>query len=245
MSLQEIAAKRHAQGLERNLTGVYHFIKDKYGEFRELCRVFNPERGYSSTTAKEIKERFKDINAKFAEARSLQSLIRTKYKGIVQLNPQRLRELEELYFMYKKDYRYFEQNQSEWEQRIYRKKELPHRIISHLQDIYRQKPNLPSLILCFQGSPSSLESVKKRIKLGRRDICEEREGEIWFFLAGIRPLESSMLQRKLLKTIFQGLDREIKGVVLTITEGDQGAEEALRNMHQALVGVLEGEIKIL
>ncbi|MBW2039009.1 MAG: hypothetical protein JRI46_05340 [Deltaproteobacteria bacterium] len=245
MSLNEINIKRHAQDLERNLRGVYHFIKDRYEEFRELCRVFNPERGYSSTTIRGIRERFKEINAKFAEARSLEQLLRSKYKGTVQLDPQKHRELEELYFMYKREYRYFEQNQTEWEQMVLGKKELPRRILSHLQDIYRETLSLPSLILCFQGGPSLLETIKKRIKLGKRDICEEREGEIWFFMAGIRALEDSILRRKLFETLFEGLNGGIKGVAFKITKGEDGTEEAFRDIHQALAEVQEGEIKIL
>jgi len=225
--------------------GTYHYIKDRYDEFRELCRVFNPERGYSSTAAREIKERYKEINAKFAEARALQQLLRTKYKGYVQLDPQKQRELEELYFMYKKDYRYFELNQTEWEQKSFGGKELPQRILSHLQDIYRGRPSFPSLILCFQGDPSELETIKRRLKLGKRDICEEKEREVWFLLAGIKPLQDSILLRKLHRALFQGVNGGVKGVVLKITKGEDVTEETLRGILRILAEVKEGEIKIL
>ena len=72
MSLQEQNIKRQAQSLKRNLEGVLHFLEDKYDEFQQLCRVFNPKRGYSSTTARDIKEIYKTAAAKVAEAKALQ-----------------------------------------------------------------------------------------------------------------------------------------------------------------------------
>ncbi len=242
--------------MEQNLKGVYHSIKYRYDEFRNMCRVFNPERGYSTTTVKEIKERYKEISAKLAEARTLQQLLRGKYKAHVQFDPQLQRELEEFYLLYKKDYRYFEQNQSEWEQRELRKQRaleerkrvfqvLPLRILPHIKDVYRESPSLPSLILCFRGDSSLLETIKKKIKLGKRDIYEEGEGELWVFLAGIKPLEDSILQHKLLETFFQGLNGGIKGVAFKITKGEDGREETLRDIQQAIAEVKEGEIKIL
>ncbi|HEX9949681.1 MAG TPA: hypothetical protein VGB29_05950, partial [Thermodesulfobacteriota bacterium] len=78
--------KRQAQGLERNLKGVVRLLEEKYGEFQQLCRVFNPKRGYSPTAIRDIKETYKMASAKFAEARALQQLIRGKYRAYVQLD---------------------------------------------------------------------------------------------------------------------------------------------------------------
>ena len=245
MALNEIMMKRHASGLERNLTGVQHFVKDKYDEFREMCRVFNPQRGYSSSTVRNIKERYKEINAKFSEARALQQLLRGKYKTYVQLDSHQQRQFEEFYYMYKKDYRYFEQTHSEWELKALNGKDLPKHILSHIEDLYQKKPSLPSLILCFEGDASLLEQIKRRMKMGKEDICEENEGTIWFFLAGIKPVEDPILQRKLLDTLFKGLTGDVKGVVSKISQAASWRQEILSNMCDALPHVKAGEIKVL
>jgi hypothetical protein len=247
MSLQEMNLKRQAEGLERNLKGVLHLLEDKYTEFQQLCRVFNPRRGYSPTASKEIKETYKMANAKFAEARALQQLMRGKYRGYAQLDPQLQREVEELSLMYRKDYRFFELNQSTWEREQQGRKErvVPHRLLSHLYNVYQQSPSLPSLILCFQGDASSLQRLKERMSLGEQDIWDTTEGEIWFFVAGIKFPNDSILRDKLIETLLQGLTEKVKGVVLKVIKGEEVREEVLRTMRRGLAGVQEGEIKIL
>jgi len=239
--------KRQAQGLERNLKGVVHLLEERYGEFQQLCRVFNPKRGYSPTAIKEIKETYKMAAAKFAEARALQQVIRGKYRSYVQLDQQLQRGVEELSLMYRKDYRFFEQNQSasEREQRVPKEKTLPPRLLSHLYTVYRESPSLPSLLLCFQGDLSSLHKLQERVTLGEKDIWDAAEGELWFFLAGVQYTDASILRDKLTQTLFEGLNGNVKGVVLKITKGDEVREETLRAMRRGLAGMKEGEIKIL
>ncbi|MCJ7663987.1 MAG: hypothetical protein MUO24_07065 [Desulfobacterales bacterium] len=247
MSLQDINKKKQAQGLERNLKGVVHLLEEKYGEFQQLCRVFNPKRGYSPTAIKEIRETYKMSTAKFAEARALQQLIRGRYRAYVQLDQQLQRSMENLSLMYRKDYRFFEQNQSAAErgQQVRKEKALPPRLLSHLFTVYQESPSLPSLILCFQGDLSSLHKLQERVQLGERDIGDTAEGEVWFFLAGVQQPDASILRDKLIETLFEGQMDKVKGVVLKITTGAEAREEALRAMRRGLAGLQEGEIKIL
>ncbi len=247
MSLQEMNIKRQAQGLERNLKGVVHLLEEKYGEFQQLCRVFNPKRGYSPTSIRDIKETYKMASAKFAEARALQQLIRGKYRAYVQLDQQLQRAVEELSLMYRKDYRFFEQNlsASEREQRGRGGKDLPPRLLSHLYTVCRESPVLPSLLLCLQGDNSSLNKLKERVKLGERDLCEATEGELWFFFAGVQHPDAASLQSTLKETLLQEQGKKVKGVALRLTKGAQGREETLRTMRRDLAGMKEEEIKIL
>ncbi len=247
MSLQEMNIKRQAQGLERNLKGVVHLLEEKYGEFQQLCRVFNPKRGYSPTAIRDIKETYKMASAKCAEARALQQLIRGKYRAYVQLDQQLQRAVEELSLMYRKDYRFFEQNLSTSvrEQKVQKGKDLPPRLLSHLYAVCRESPVLPSLLLCFQGDNSSLNKLKERVQLGEKDICETTEGELWFFFAGVQQPDASSLQSTLQETLLQEQGKKVKGVALRLTKGAQGREETLRTMRQNLAGMKEEEIKIL
>jgi len=247
MSLQEMNIKRQAQSLERNLKGVVHLLEEKYGEFQQLCRVFNPKRGYSPTAIKDIKETYKMATAKFTEARALQQLIRGKYRAYVQLDQQLQRSVEELSLMYRKDYRFFEQNQSASErgQQVRQERALPPRLLSHLYAVCRESPFLPSLLLCFQGDYSSLSELKGRVQLGERDICETAEGELWFFLAGVQQPDASSLQSTLKETLLQEHGKKVKGVALRLTTGAEAREEALRTMRRNLTGMKEEEIKIL
>jgi len=247
MSLQDINIKRQAEGLQRTFKGVVHFLEEKYGEFQQLCRVFNPKRGYSPTTARDIKELYKTATAKFAEARALQQIIRGKYRGIVSLDPQAQRQVEELSLMYRKDYRFFEQNQSTWqrEQQVRQEQAVPHRILSHLYTVYQASPSLSSLILCFQGDPSSLKTLKERIQLGEQDCLDTTEGELWFFLAGVKSPDASILRNKLIETLLHDLNGRVKGVARKVTKGDEVQEEVLRAMLRSLAAVPEGDIKIL
>ena len=244
MSQQEINIKRQAQSLERTLLGVIHFLEDTYDQFQQLCRVFNPKRGYSATTAKDIREIYKTAGAKIAEARALQQVLRSKYRGYAQLDPQRQRQLEELSLMYRKDYRFFEQNQSQWEreQRVQKEKVIPAHFLSHIYALYSKSSVLPSLILCLQGEFSSLKKIKERVSLGENDILDMSGDEIWLFLAGIQSPEDSVLKAKLTETFVQG---RVKGVVLKITSGEEAREDILRGMRRSLAGVPDGEIKIL
>jgi len=239
--------KRQAQSLERNLKGVAHFLEEKYGEFQQLCRVFNPKRGYSPTAIKDIKETYKMASAKFVEARALQQLIRGKYRSYVQLDQQLQRGVEELSLMYRKDYRFFEQNlsTSEREQQVRKEQALPPRLLSHLYAVCRESPFLPSLLLCLQGDYSSLHELKERVQLGERDICETTEGELWFFFAGVQQPDASSLQSTLKETLLQEHGKKIKGVALRLTTGAEAREEALRTMRRNLAGMTEEEIKIL
>jgi hypothetical protein len=247
MSLQEMNIKRQAQGLERNLKGVAHLLEEKYGEFQQLCRVFNPKRGYSPTAIRDIKETYKMVAAKFAEARALQQLIRGKYKSYVQLDQQLQRGVEELSLMYRKDYRFFEQNLSTSvrEQQVRKEKDLPPRLLSHLYAVYRESPVLPSLLLCLQGDHTSLNKLKERVQLGERDICETTEGELWFFFAGVQQPDAASLQTTLKETLLQEQGKKVKGIALRLAKGAQAREEALRSMRRGLAGMKEEEIKIL
>ncbi|OGP55507.1 MAG: hypothetical protein A2Y65_12355 [Deltaproteobacteria bacterium RBG_13_52_11] len=239
--------KRQAQDLERNLKGAVHFLADKYNDFQQQCRVFNPKRGYSPTTVKEIKEAYKTITAKLAEARALQQMLRGKYKGYVQVDTQLQREVEELSLMYRKDYRFFELNHSAWEREhhVSKQKALPPTILSHLYNIYRESPSLSSLILCFRGDFASLRTLKERVALGERDTSAMEGDEIWFVLAGVKSPEDPILRSTLIETLLQGLHGKVKGVVVKLTEGDEVREEVLRGMRRGLAGVKEGDIKIL
>lgn len=249
MSLQEMSMKREAQGLERNLKGVVHLLEEKYGEFQQLCRVFNPQRGYSPTAIRDIKETYKMATAKFTEARALQQLIRSKYRAFVQLDQQLQRGVEDLSLMYRKDYRFFEQNLSaslrERPKEVRREKDLPPRLLSHLDAVCRESPFPPSLILCFQGDHPSLNKLKERIQLGERDICDAVEGELWFFLAGVQQPDASSLQSTLKQTLLQEHGKNVKAIVLRLTKGAEAREEALRGMRRHLAGMKEEEIKIL
>jgi hypothetical protein len=247
MSLQEANIKRQAQSLERSLKGVLHFLEDTYDEFQQLCRVFNPKRGYSPTAARDIKEIYKTAGAKIAEGRALQQTLRNKYKGYVQVDVQVQRALEDLSLMYRKDYRFFEQNQSQWEreQRVQTEKALPTHFLSHIYALYSESPSFPSLILCFQGEYSALKEVKGRVTLGEQDICEIEGNECWLFLAAVKPAEDPRLSAKLTETFLQGVEGRIKGVVLKTTSGEEARESALRGMRRSLAGVRDGEIKIL
>ena len=246
MSLQETNIKRQAESLQRNFQGILHFLENTYDEFQQLCRVFNPKRGYSPTAARDIKETYKRANAKIAEARALQQLLRNKYRGYVQLDGQQQRAVEEFSLTFRKDYRYFEQNQSQWEreQRAGKEKALPQRLLSHLHTLYRASPSLPSLILCFHGEFSTLKEVKERVTLGEQDIYEMVGDEIWLLLAGVKPPEDSILRSKLTETFLQGLHGRAKGMVLKITTGEEAREDVLRGMRRSLAGVKDGEIKI-
>jgi hypothetical protein len=247
MSLQEANIKRQAKDLERNLKGVLHFLEDTYNEFQQLCRVFNPKRGYSPTAARDIKEIYKTASAKIAEARSLQQVLRSKYKGYVQMDTQLQREFEELSLMYRKDYRFFDLNQSEWEreQRVRKEKAFPLHILSHLYHIYQESPSLPSLVLCFQGDFSVLKEIQERVSLGERDTYDMTDNEIWFCLVGVTPSEDSILRSTLIETLLEGLTGKVKGLALKINKGEEIGEGILRAMRQGLAGLKDGEIKIL
>ncbi len=245
--MQEMNIKRQAQGLERNLKGVVHLLEEKYGEFQQLCRVINPTRGYSPTAIRDIKETYKMASAKCAEARALQQLIRGKYRAYVQLDQQLQRSVEELSLMYRKDYRFFEQNLSTSvrEQKVRREKDLPPRLLSHLYTVCRESPFLPSLLVCLQSDYSSLHKLKERVKLGEQDICETTEGELWFFFAGVQQPDAASLQSTLKETLLQEQGKKVKGVALRLNKGEEAREEALRTMRRGLAGMKEGEIKIL
>jgi len=247
MSLQEINIKRQAEGLERNLKGILHLLEDKYSELQQLCRVFNPKRGYSPTAVRDIKELYKMATAKFAEARALQQVIRGKYRGYVQVDAQVQRALDEFSLMYRKDYRFFEQNHSTWQREQYGREEkrVPPRILSHLYTVYRESPALPSLILCFQGDPSSLKTLKDRVQLGERDMWDAVEGELWLFMAGVQHSEDPQLKGTLIETLLYDLKGKVKGVVLKLTTGDAVRDETLQGMRRSLAGIPAGEIKIL
>lgn len=247
MSLQEINIKRQAQSLERNLLGIVHFLEDTYDNFQQMCRVFNPKRGYAPTTAKDIKEIYKTVNAKIAEAKSLQQVLRSKYKAYVQVDTHQQRAVEEFYLMYRKDYRFFEENQSQWqrEQRVAKEKTVPTRLLSHLYALYQKSPSFPSIILCFQGDVSALKELQERFSLGERDIYEIVGDEIWLLLAGVKLPEDSILRSKLTETFVQGVHGRVKGVVLKLTTGKEVREDVLRGMRQRLAGIKDGEINIL
>jgi hypothetical protein len=247
VSLQEINIKRQAESLQRNLKGILHLLEDKYTEFQQMCRVFNPKRGYSPTAARDIKEIYKMTTAKFAEAKALQQVIRGKYRGYVQVDAQLQRTLDELSLMYRKDYRFFEQNHSTWqrEQSGREEKRVTPRILSHLYTVYRESPAHPSLILCFQGDPSSLQTLKDRVQLGERDMWDAVEGELWLFMAGVQHSEDPQLKVTLIETLLYDLKGKVKGVVFKVTTGDAVREETLQDMRRGLAGVPAGEIKIL
>jgi len=245
MTTQDVHIKRQAQSLERNLKGLTQQIKHEYNQFRENCRVFNPDRGYSSAIVNDIKQKFKEVNARVAEARALQALLRGKYKTYVQLDVQKQRELEEMLLMYKKDYRFFEYNQKTWDDRRRTKGEHPHALVSHITEIYGEHRDLPCLLLLFQGDPGYLELVGRRIKLGPRDNRDVTESEAWIFLAGIRMEDDGALARKLVETLFKNISGGMKGVVRRLRQATEWSPEVVDELRRALEGVKDGGLKIV
>lgn len=237
--------KRQAQGLERNLKAIFHLLEDKYMEFQQLCRVFNPKRGYTPTAIKDIRETYKMVTAKVAEARGLLQLMRGKYRGYVQVDPQLQRQIEDLALMYRKDYRFFEQNQSaiEREQMLRQEKTLPAKLLTHLYKVYRATPSLPSLLLCFQGDQSTLERLAGKITLGDKDLCEKTEDEMWVFFGGVTSPDGVTLQGYLNKTLLEGLEGRIKGVAVKLS--GEVHEETIILMRHTLAAQSYGEIKLL
>ena len=246
MSLQDTNRKRQAQGLERNLKGIIHLLEDHYTEFQQLCRVFNPHRGYSPTAIKEVKETYKMTSANFAEARTLQQLMRGRYRGLADLDPQLQRQVEELSLMFRKDYRFFEQNQSAWEreQQARRGKAIPQRLLTHVHQVYATTSSLSALLLCFQGDAASLQVVKERITLGDNDTWDTAEGEVWFFVTGVEYADVSLLREQLIAGLLAGLQKKVRGVALRVSTKEQVHEDALRVMRRDLVEVNTGDIKI-
>jgi hypothetical protein len=150
--------------------------------------------------------------------------------------------------MYRKDYRFFEQNQSQWEreQRVVKEKAVPAHFLSHIYAVYsKSSSSLPSLILCFQGEFSALKEVEKRVSPGEHDILDMSGDEFWIFLAGVKSPEDSVLSAKLTDTFLGGMSGRAKGVVVKVTTGDEVGESTLRGMRRSLAGVPDGEIKIL
>lgn len=245
MTTQDVHIKRQAQSLERNLKGLSEQIKHEYNQFRESCRVFNPDRGYSSATINDIKEKFKEVNARVAEARALQALLRSKYKTYVQLDVQKQRELEDMLLMYKKDYRFFEHNQKAWEDRLRARGERPQALISHITELYGKHRDLPCLLLLFQGDPGYLELVGKRIKLGPRDTRDMTDSEAWIFLAGIRAEDDAVLARKLLDTLFKNVSGGMKSVVRRLRQASEWKPEVIDELRRALEGVRDGGLKVV
>jgi hypothetical protein len=147
--------------------------------------------------------------------------------------------------MYRKDYRFFEENQSTGarEHRVRAENALPSRLLSHLEASSRESPFLPSLILCFQGDHPSLNKLKER--LGEMDVCDTMEGELWFFLGGVQQPDASSLQSLLKENLLQEQGKKVKAIVLRLTKEDEARKEALKEMRRHLAGMKEEEIKIL
>jgi hypothetical protein len=237
--------KRQAQSLERNLTSIYHQLKDGYSTFGEKCRVFNPTKGYSPATARDIKEKFKEVSAKIAEARHLQQTIRAKYQQHVQIDVQRLREMEDLYSAYRKDYRHFEHTDLEWKQRTRYVGALPDEVRTRMDELYRTRPELPSLLLCFQGDEAAIATVGRRFKLGTRDTSYQEDGTLWVFLAGIQLKEAAVLERKLRATLFKDVEGSVKGVGCPVSNAGGWGDETLETMNQTLQQLEDRVVKIL
>jgi hypothetical protein len=108
MEPQQDRIKKYAESLEKTVENTYHYLEKTVDDFKEKCLLVSPERALPRDIILDIREGYKDIREKIGEVKSIQQLLKGKYRQHVRPNPTRDKAILELGFLAKTCYSRFE-----------------------------------------------------------------------------------------------------------------------------------------
>ena len=108
MEPQQDRTKRYAESLDKTVENTYHYLEKTMEDFKERCLLVSPERTLPRDIILDIREGYKEIRERIGEIKSIQQLLKGKYRQYVRPNPTRDKAITELGFLAKTCYSKFE-----------------------------------------------------------------------------------------------------------------------------------------
>lgn len=108
MDPQQDRTKRYAASLEKTVENTYHYLEKTVEDFKERCLLVSPERTVPRDSILDIREGYKEIRERIGEIKSIQQLLKGKYRQYVRPNPMRDKAITEMGFLAKTCYSKFE-----------------------------------------------------------------------------------------------------------------------------------------
>ncbi len=105
---KEGRSKKYAESLEKNVQAIHHSLKKTVEDFHEMCLIVSPERSVPRDIIVDIRQTYKEIRERISEMKSIQQLLKGKYRQFVRANPTRDKEVAELGFLAKTCFSKFE-----------------------------------------------------------------------------------------------------------------------------------------
>jgi hypothetical protein len=93
--VKDTRTQRYAESLEKVLQKNHHDLKRAIEDFQEKCRAIAPERDSSPKMIVDIREAYKEIQARLAETKAVQQLLQGKYEQYYHRDPLRDKEFME------------------------------------------------------------------------------------------------------------------------------------------------------
>jgi hypothetical protein len=100
--------KKYALSLEKSLDSTHHTLKKNVEDLQEMCLVVSPERNIPRDIIVDIRQSYKEIREQLTEIKTIQQLLKGKYRQHVRSNPARDKEVAELGFLAKTCFTKFE-----------------------------------------------------------------------------------------------------------------------------------------
>jgi len=105
---QQDRTKRYAESLEKTVENTYHYLEKTVENFKERCLLVTPERNVPRDIILDIRQGYKDIRERIGEIKSIEQLLKGKYRQYVRPDPTRDKAITELGFLAKTCYSKFE-----------------------------------------------------------------------------------------------------------------------------------------
>jgi hypothetical protein len=100
--------KKYAESLEKSVQAIQHSLKKTVEDFQEMCMIVSPDRNVPRDIIIDIRQNYKEIRERISEIKSIQQLLKGKYRQYVRVNPTRDKEVAELGFLAKTCFSKFE-----------------------------------------------------------------------------------------------------------------------------------------
>ncbi len=108
MEKDQIQAQRYALTLEKKIQTHYNYLNGVVEAFHEKCQKIIPERKVPLDIVSQIRQGYKEIQARLTEIKATQELLQTKYRQFYHRDPSRDKKITEYQFISKNAYSRFE-----------------------------------------------------------------------------------------------------------------------------------------
>jgi hypothetical protein len=222
--MEQDRVQRYVKSLEKTIQNNYRYLKERIGDFQEMCRMVSPEKHVPAGIAIDIREIYKEIRNRLTEIKAIEQLLHGKYRQYYRRDSLRDKEIMEFGFIVKNCYSKFEYTMVQIEA-IKRLKEHAPKMdpLSEPFKWFRSKENQVALIKNLRMlTELDYEPTPEEVGGERRDMAGSRTFTLFLFSGDSLSLDHLQSQIRLREhdIIERYSQEEVRGVLVHLRKID-------------------------